>query len=92
MAGPLFLQEPLVWWSPTPQPWVEQNPPMAQRFFTAAWKVLMVRVCWLGIFWSRAAASVLGEADRGFRFLSSLVMVSYCLVVADVRCALALVS
>ena len=52
----------------------------------------MVRVCWLGIFWSRAAASVLGEADRSFRFLSSLVMVSYCLVVADVRCALALVS
>ena len=52
----------------------------------------MVRVCWLGTVWSWLASSVIGKADQRFRSLSSLVMVSYCLVVADVRRALVLVS
>ena len=45
----------------------------------------MVQVCWLGTVLSRAASPVLGETDRSLRSPSSLVMASYCLVVADVR-------
>ena len=79
--GPLFLQEPLVWWSPTLHAWVEQNPLTAKRFLMAAWRVLVVRVCWLGEVWSRAVSLVPGEVDRSLRSACSLVMASYFLVV-----------
>ena len=52
----------------------------------------MVRVYWLGGIWLRVMSPVLGDADWSFRSLISLVMMSYCLVVVDMRRALASVS
>ena len=89
--GALFLQDLLEWRWPTPHPWEEQNLPMEQRFFIAAWRSLRV-------FWSLVAPAPvlgdlgLGEEEESYIFVSNFLMASYCLEVVAVRCAFSSVS